>query len=323
MYLRCEQYGSGEKAIISLLATVLDKGSGNVFLLEEPEAHLHPAFIKRLGKLLEDLVKNENVQILLMTHSPLFIRYLSEPNSSLYFVKMKNMTTALGVMYPSTNVKEPMEAFKDFPPVTVKKDIFFSDLIFLVEGITDHIILDKLIAVSNLQPLSNLYLGYIHYASRKPDRIFELVKEVSDFMDVPCFMIADGDRQGKEYVEKAKEKGFRENRDVFSLEDEDIFFVAGEKVLNEAIRNLITSISEGYLKEVIKIPEKDYFIKNKAELEDFISKLVPEPSLQQKLRVKLAYEIVKTVEDKTEHVKPYFKSILITINDQIKEVMTG
>jgi len=323
MYLRCEQYGSGEKVIISLLATVLDKGGGNVFLLDEPEAHLHPAFIKRLGRLLEDLVRNENVQILLMTHSPLFVRNLSEPNKSLYFVKKRSLRTDLGAEYPSTRVIEPTEVLKDFPPATVKREIFFSDLIFLVEGITDHIILDNLMTVLNLQPLSNLYLGYIHYASRTPDKIFELIREVSDFMDVPSFMIADGDQQGREYIEKAKEKGFEED-DVFSLEDEDIFFVVSEEVLNKAIKNLITSKLEGYMREIIEIPEEIPFIKSKAELDGFISKLVVEPSMQQKLRVKLArevVEVVKEVKDKKEAVKPYLKNILITINDRIKEVI--
>ena len=128
----------------------------------------------------------------------------------------------------------------------------------------------------------------------------------------------------REMLKKAKKKDFREDRDIFILEDEDILFVAGEEVLNKAIKNLITSKLEGYMKEIIETPREIPFIKSKAELEGFINKLVPEPSVQQRLRVRLAYEVVevvKEVKDKKEVVKPYFKNILITINDRIKEVI--
>jgi len=118
------------------VAIVLDKGSGNVFLLDEPEVHLHPAFIKRLGKLLENLVRKERIQMLVITHSPLLIKHLSDVKDSLYLVRKGYVRTHFGGSRLSTQVMPSNEVFRNFPSIVIKKDIFFSDLILLVEGWT-------------------------------------------------------------------------------------------------------------------------------------------------------------------------------------------
>ena len=63
------QLSSGEKQMLAILLTVLiEDGRPYVLFMDEPEVSLHVEWQKRLIDLILEL--NENVQIILATHSP-------------------------------------------------------------------------------------------------------------------------------------------------------------------------------------------------------------------------------------------------------------
>ncbi len=70
--------GSGEFAIVLLVAGILTAEPKSLVLLDEPETSLHPGAQKRLMKFLMKQAKEKKHQIVLSTHSPTLIEDLPE-----------------------------------------------------------------------------------------------------------------------------------------------------------------------------------------------------------------------------------------------------
>jgi hypothetical protein len=64
--------GFGINQVIYLLAKLL-RGDVHTILIEEPEVHMHPTVVRKFVKSLCSLVKEEEKQILLVTHSEQFL----------------------------------------------------------------------------------------------------------------------------------------------------------------------------------------------------------------------------------------------------------
>ncbi len=311
-YLKYYFYGGGDQVVDSLIATVIDKGRGHVFLIEEPEIHLHPSYIKRLSSLLNELVKEENVQIIMTTHSPVFVKHLKDVNKSLYVVR-RIRTKALGGEYPSTRVIRLANLKKCLPEFITKWKLFFSDALVLVEGLSDEIIISRCIEVmdKNLRNLKRLYICYLHYAQRDPDEMLEIVNEVANLMDIPKFIIADGDKQGEETIKKARKKGFEEGKEAFRLHVEDIFFVVTKETLNRAINKLLVELK---LEEEVKAKE----IRSKKDLENLLNQIEECTEIGEgRAGVKLAR--ILAGEIKEEDVDDKFKELLHEIDNHIEK----
>lgn len=73
--LRFSNLATGSK-LFSILKLLINKGALNestVLVLDEPEAHLHPAWQNKFAEIIVMLVKELNVKILLTSHSPNFV----------------------------------------------------------------------------------------------------------------------------------------------------------------------------------------------------------------------------------------------------------
>ncbi|MEZ3143260.1 AAA family ATPase [Halobaculum sp. MBLA0143] len=67
--------GEGTKTIISLVWQVLsDEEIPDVILLEEPENHLHPGYVKELVEFLIEFARDEDAQLFVTTHNVDFLR---------------------------------------------------------------------------------------------------------------------------------------------------------------------------------------------------------------------------------------------------------
>jgi len=64
--------GFGVNQVVYLLAKILRPGVETI-LIEEPEVHLHPTALRNLARQMCSIVKEENKQIILTTHSELFV----------------------------------------------------------------------------------------------------------------------------------------------------------------------------------------------------------------------------------------------------------
>ncbi len=104
-----------------------------IFCIEEPEAHLHPHQQRKLADYLNTSIKG---QVLLTSHSPQIASEFS-PNSIVRLFNKKGETKAA-----SNGCSEIIDtAFKDFGYrlSIIPAEAFFSDVVFLVEGISEEL----------------------------------------------------------------------------------------------------------------------------------------------------------------------------------------
>lgn len=133
-----DRLGAGFQQIFVILLYVFHPVY-SVVLLEEPEIHLHPALAKRLFSVIEQ--ENEDTQIFMTTHSPLFIK-----PTNLHRVFRVSRDAV------STHVDSPRLGGHRLDYNRLKQELnaenlemFFADEVLLVEGSSDHILMRGLI----------------------------------------------------------------------------------------------------------------------------------------------------------------------------------
>jgi len=115
-----------------------------IFCIEEPEAHLHPHQQRKLADYLNSSIKG---QVLLTSHSPQIASEFS-PNSLVRLYNKNGATKAA-----SNGCSEIIDkAFKDFGYrlSIIPAEAFFSDVVFLVEGISEELFYKTLSAQLNI-----------------------------------------------------------------------------------------------------------------------------------------------------------------------------
>jgi predicted ATP-dependent endonuclease of OLD family len=329
-YFRYDFFGGGDQTIDSLVAKTLNKGQNHIFLLEEPELHLHPSYIKRFGRLIEELVREEKIQIIIVTHSPFLVRYLKDIKKSLYIVKKTK--TYVGFPFerelPSTKVLQLQDiGKKEFPESFLRRDLFFSEVLILVEGCNDEIIIRECIRLlqNDLRTLSRLYYKFIYYAEKNLEEVLNFTNEIAQFMDIPQFIIADGDEEGKKKIEIALNKGFNKDENAFNLESEDIFFTIKKKgILNEAVKEVLMELKNRVenekTKEIIEdklqsIKEKE--VENKNDLERIFSDIEKEV---RDWRIHLANVIIGKIKINKEDLGKDIIDILKKIDMYLEKI---
>jgi Predicted ATP-dependent endonuclease of the OLD family len=79
-----ESMGDGFKALVGLLGSLFAEPNGGILLLEEPEVHMHPGYLRELVKYITTISKTLDIQFFISTHSLDLIEYfLNSENFSL------------------------------------------------------------------------------------------------------------------------------------------------------------------------------------------------------------------------------------------------
>lgn len=133
-----ERLGSGFQKIFIILLYALHPAYP-VVLLDEPETHLHPGLIKRLLKVLSTKATN---QIILTTHSPLFVQ-----PQTLFNIFRVVRTTKEGTLVYNLD-----RSIKNIPRERLTQElnadnleVFFADKVLIVEGVSDRLLMRGLI----------------------------------------------------------------------------------------------------------------------------------------------------------------------------------
>ena len=120
----------GEKPLLTLL------------LIEEPENHIAPQLLGRVLNNLKTLAEQENVQVIISSHTPSIIRRLQpEGIRHLRLDESAHKTVASRIILPDkTNeaFKYVKEAVRNYP------EIYFARLVVLGEGDSEEIIFNRL-----------------------------------------------------------------------------------------------------------------------------------------------------------------------------------
>jgi ABC-type multidrug transport system ATPase subunit len=128
--------GGGFQQIFSILVTVFSPQI-SIVLIDEPETHLHPSAIVLLRTVLSDAALRHNKQVVISTHSPLFLTP-SLLSHTVHLVR-RQTTQAFTAAQARLNVERLEQELT--PDVG---EAFFSDVVLMVEGVADKLIMRAL-----------------------------------------------------------------------------------------------------------------------------------------------------------------------------------
>lgn len=143
-----ESQGSGARrtmlwATLKLLKdSAIDKKSANILLIDEPELCLHPNAVRDACKVLYDLASKDGWQVMLTTHSPVFID-LSRDNTSIVRVERQDRGDIIGTtLYRPEDAKlgaddkANLKLLNLYDPYVA--EFFFGGRVVIVEGDTEY-----------------------------------------------------------------------------------------------------------------------------------------------------------------------------------------
>ncbi len=183
-----------------------------VCLIEELEAHIHP---QAQMKVVTGLQKENNVQIILTTHSPNItskVKLGDNSGQNNLLICKGNKVFPMGPEY--TRLEKKDYVYLDHFLDVTKSNLFFAKGVLLVEGWAEEILLPIIASKIGIdltqKEVSIVNVGstaYLHFA-----RIF--MRNIGDEMDVRCAIVTDldinPDEENKEELEEKKIKSIDE-----------------------------------------------------------------------------------------------------------------
>jgi len=200
--LECQGSGACRTLIWAALRILSERADGNntdstdrphLLLLDEPEICLHPDAIREACRVLYDLPKTKNWQVMITTHSPVFID-LSRPNTSIARVER----TANGVVKGTTIFRPNKAKLDDDDKIELKllnlcdpyvAEFFFGGKTVLVEGDTEYTAFKHVIAQN-----PSLYKDIHVVRARGKACLVSLCKILNQF-DKGYAVLHDSDRE--------------------------------------------------------------------------------------------------------------------------------
>lgn len=208
--------GSGIQSvvIISLFKLYSDLKAGNVLLLiEEPESFLHPQANRHMAKILYDFCTNDNIQLIVATHSP---NYLESSNIKdiILLDKKESKTKATQI----DNISDETKLRRELNVSNL--ELFFADKVVLVEGETEKILLPVIAKqIDERNDFDRKNYSIIEVGSKANLDIFI---ELLNKFNIPWISLLDKDvlnRESKKIIEKLN-KNFSYGIDTANVSEE-------------------------------------------------------------------------------------------------------
>lgn len=181
---------SGEKELLNIISAVfINEIKSGVFLVDEPELHLHPKWQKLLIDLFTNLSESQKLQFLLVTHSPQFITTKTIKNTFRVYKDKNNISR---VIIPANGKMDDSDIKDIFLIVNSLNNerIFFADKVILVEGIVDRIIFEKILKILQEKENNKEIIEIVEVNSKDN---FEKFKQFLMIWKIKNYIIADLD----------------------------------------------------------------------------------------------------------------------------------
>lgn len=165
----------------------------NLFVIEEPEAHMHPQMERMLIKFINEILMNEEknrVQGVITTHSSEMIRC-----SDLKNIRVLRIDSLLSsTVYDMNLFKQKLESDEERQFFSFLFSINYSDLIFankiiMYEGDTEKLYIEKLLKDKSFENLSNQYISFVQVGGAYTHWYRKLVH----FLKIKTLIITDID----------------------------------------------------------------------------------------------------------------------------------
>ncbi len=190
-----DRLGGGFRRVLVILLYALHP-EYSIVMIDEPEIHLHPGMIKKLLKILTNQVTN---QILITTHSPLFVTAYTLPQ--VYRVLKDSAGSHVYSLAQNPSQFDRARLVQELNADNL--EMFFADTVLLVEGVSDRILMRGLIDRFYQGP-ADVKVIHVHGKSNI-DVYIELMK----VFHIPYTVMLDHDALGA----LAAQGGFRRHGD--------------------------------------------------------------------------------------------------------------
>ncbi|MCM3763920.1 ATP-dependent endonuclease [Neobacillus niacini] len=187
------QIGDGLQSLfyIALVQVLLDlnrkdkKNSGlTILALEEPENHIAPNIVGNLVKGLRKLCTEANLQVLVSTHSPSLLKRIS-PESIRLFRRRKNtvhmISSWLGEVEDYKFLKGAVQRYPE---------LYYSNLVILVEGESEEVILPTILEEFGLE-IDAVGIAVVPLGGAHVNHMWRLLND----LNIPFLSLLDLDRE--------------------------------------------------------------------------------------------------------------------------------
>lgn len=186
----------------------LDASVVNLFIIEEPEVHMHPQMQKVFIEYLYTYYKIENIQGIITTHSTEIVKVTKM--EKMRVIRQRKLLE--NKIYDLRDFSEKLDGgesnLRKFYSLFFNlnlSDLIFADRAIFYEGDTERMYIQSLIANTDkndeenhiFQQLSNLYVAFIQVGGAHAHRY----KRILDFLHIKTVIFTDIDYE-KEYVQK-------------------------------------------------------------------------------------------------------------------------
>ncbi len=185
--IQFDELSSGQKSIFYLLFTIQSYELENgLLLIDEPELHLHASMQKIYFKILQTVIQSNNLQIIVATHSGVFVDEVTI-NKTFRFAKHKSNSFIVSPPKITALQKDLLRILT----YTNSARIFFADKVLLVEGDTDEYFFRFFLEnhfLKNFPQNRNLEILCINGKSN-----YIRWKDFLNAFEIPCYFIGDFD----------------------------------------------------------------------------------------------------------------------------------
>lgn len=229
-----DQFGLGYTNLMMIIAELMEymerypddsfNSKINLISIEEPETFMHPQmqelFIKNINDaiiaLLEIKHKNVNSQLIITTHSPHILNSKVHSGNTFnninYMTVLSNYTNVINlndekIVPDSKNIEDDLKFLKKHIKYKVS-ELFFSDAVILVEGLTEYTLLPYYLEAD--EKLNKYYVSIFNISGAHALVYRKLLQELG----IPVLIITDLDIKREKWEKgednKNKRNGFQQ-----------------------------------------------------------------------------------------------------------------
>ena len=195
------QYGDGIRHLL-MMAIKAAMNPGGIFLIEEPETHLHPHHQRHLLSFLADKV---GCQICITSHSPIFLD--SKKADRIFHVSKESVSIV-------TDAGLPRALYSVLEDIGARpSDILQANVVIWVEGPSDRILIRHALGILDPNPHEGLQYQIVSYggALRKYCTFGDGAGELVDLMKLGRSVVMVCDRDGNSLSGKIDKEKSRLN----------------------------------------------------------------------------------------------------------------
>ena len=137
----------------------------DIFVIEEPEAHMHPQMERMLIKFINEILLNEDnnrVQGIITTHSSEIVKCSELKNIRVLRIDelLKSSIYDMNLFKQNLDTEEERQFFSFLFSINYS-DLIFANKVIMYEGDTEKLYIEKILSLDEFEGLSNQYISFV------------------------------------------------------------------------------------------------------------------------------------------------------------------